>query len=282
MKRTGVWTLDECQVLFDFIGLATYLDLFQIGIGNPPGPSLAGLRTTPTPPIGQNFQLPASNVTSVQFDTRIDVSSRYHQHKGSLDGRVSLADINGAVYKYAAVLAARRQRVDNSTLWWYSADASQGACEDQRLEGLIGMCLAFWSRGATGGLPYWESDASGGRFNLSALAIVVQGTQWPGYFAPLPSVRLKVALSAQQLVEHAALLSRMPGWSRLGVARAICRWASEADSTGVASECQASSLLGHGGLELNKLNYSAIEASQFVTLRQRLAASALLAHADDA
>ena len=208
------------QVLFDFIGLATYLDLFQIGIGNPAGPSLAGLRQTPTP-TAKRYRDSVATAGAVQFDTRIDVSSRYHQHKGTLDGRVSLADINGAVYKYAAVLAARRQRADNSTLWWYSADASQGAAEDQRLEGLAAMCLAFWSRGATGGLPYWESNGDGGRYNLSALAIVVQGTQWPGYSAPLPSVRLKVALSAQQLVEHAALLSRMPGWSRLAV-RTLC------------------------------------------------------------
>ena len=48
------------------------------------------------------------------------------------------------------------------------------------MEGVAGMLLAQWSRGCDGGLPWWESDSSGGKVNLSALAIVVRGTQWNG------------------------------------------------------------------------------------------------------
>lgn len=111
--------------------------------------------------------------------------------------------------------------------------------------------LAQWSRGCDGGLPWWESNGPGGKDQLAPLAIVcasnpfsagvfldnndvrcpvcrVRGTQWAGYSGPpLPSPRLKIALSGQQLVELLNVLSSQPGWDRHAVARAVCAYATD-------------------------------------------------------
>ena len=104
----------------------------------------------------------------------------------------------------------------------YGADGSEGAAEDGRMEGIAGMLLAQWSRGCDGGLPYWESNGPGGKNTLAPLAIVVQGTQWAGYAgAPLPSVRLKVALAAQQQIEMLNVLAASHGDANAALAHAF-------------------------------------------------------------
>ena len=88
------------------------------------------------------------------------------------------------------------------------------------MEGIAGMLLAQWSRGCDGGLPYWESNGPGGKNALAPLAIVVQGTQWAGYAgAPLPSVRLKVALAAQQQIEMLSVLAASHGDANAALAQ---------------------------------------------------------------
>ena len=265
--NTGVWTLDEHVDFLDFVGLSYFMDLFRLGLGQAVAP-FAGIDA----PVAS--APPTARAGAASFDTRIDVSTRFVQHKGALnDGRVSLADINGRVYEQSGALIARRKRALNTTLWWYGADGSEGAAEDGRMEGIAGMLLAQWSRGCGGGLPYWESNGKGGKDTLAPLAIVVQGTQWPGYAgAPLPSVRLKVALAAQQQIELLNVLASSRGWSRAAVARAVC--AAYAEALSPSLPCAAPHG-GFGGLDLNALNYSAFSAQQLGGLRLRVLASVL-------
>ena len=123
--------------------------------------------------------------------------------------------------------------------------------------------------------------------NLSALAIVVRGTQWPGYSgAPLPSVRLKVALAGQQMVELLNLLAAAPGWTRDAVARAVCSFDREAvvESKGRSpssppSTCAGPTAGSFAGLDLNALNYSAYSAQQLGSLRLRVLSTVLAAQA---
>jgi hypothetical protein len=263
--NTGVWSLDEPVDFLDFVGLGYFMDLFRMGLGLPASPAFAGIQ-----PPARVSAAPADDAKGgLAFDTRIDVSTRFVQHKGALNGgRISLADINGKVYESSAALIARRARQDNTTLWWYGADGSEGAGENERMEGVAGMLLAQWSRGCDGGLPWWESNGGGGKTNISALAITVRGTQWAGYAgAPLPSVRLKVALAGQQLMEALNALSAAPGWSRPAVARAVCAYSLETSSGG--APC-ATAVGGFGGLDLNALNYSSFSTEQLSTMRLRV------------
>ena len=155
--NTGVWSLDEPVDFLDFVGLGYYMDLFRMGLGLPASAAFAGIQ--PQPKVRSAPDTDANS--GAAFDTRIDVSTRFVQHKGALNaGRISLADINGHVYESSGALIARRAREDNTTLWWYGADGSEGADEDERMEGVTGMLLAQWSRGCDGGLPWWESVSS--------------------------------------------------------------------------------------------------------------------------
>ena len=109
----------------------------------------------------------------------------------------------------------------------------------------------------------------------------MKGTQWQGYDGPpLPSVRLKVALAGQQLVESLNVLSAAPGWSREAVARAVCAY-HEARGFGT-TPCSLDEG-GFGGLDLNALNYSSFSVQQLGTLRLRVLSTAQLAlKSDDA
>ena len=223
--NTGVWNLDEPVDFLDFVGNSYYHDLFRMGVGMPPSVPFAQIR-----PPAKVSSAPAEDVEGGRrFDTRMDISTRFGQHKGALNGgRVSLQGVNGVVYKTSGALLARRKRELNTTLWWYGADGSEGAAENGRMEGIGAMLLAQWSRGCDGGLPWWESNGPDGKDKLGPLAVVVKGIQWPGYSGPpLPSPRLKVALAGQQLVELLNVLAAKPGWSRHAVARAVCAYATE-------------------------------------------------------
>jgi hypothetical protein len=60
-----------------------------------------------------------------------DVSTRFGQHKGALNGgRVSLQDVNGVVYKTSGALLARRKRWDKRSLY-YGFERKPGCiCQD--------------------------------------------------------------------------------------------------------------------------------------------------------
>ncbi|MFQ6048124.1 MAG: hypothetical protein ACE5K7_02035, partial [Phycisphaerae bacterium] len=190
-NHTGLWNLDEPTDYLDFRGLQYYFDLFQAGVAS-------------------------ANAPDVKWHFRIDISTRYAQHKGAYEGRMDLMDASKSAWNDSAALMARRKRAYGENLWYYGTGPSEAGW----MQDLPAEFLQKWTQGADGGLPYWVTDYSGGKDTIETLAIFVRGDQW-GWNHPLASVRMKVMRHGQQTIEYLNLLAEQDGWDRNAVTRAL-------------------------------------------------------------
>jgi hypothetical protein len=96
--NTGVWSLDEPVDFLDFVGLGYYMDLFRMGLGLPPSAPFAAI------PAQRKVQTtPETDASSgAAFDTRIDVSTRFVQHKGVLNSGRKIRPCHAMAYRNTA------------------------------------------------------------------------------------------------------------------------------------------------------------------------------------
>jgi hypothetical protein len=192
----ALWTLEECVTADDFRAVGFLHSLFRKGADD-------------------------AQAQHVKWHWRLDISSRWGQHYGQLDGLLDwYAMSQGAVDWYWPNLRYRKILLNSSERWaWYGtgpAPQDAGRGHPQRF-------IQAWAQGLDGGVPYWDNFQTSWE-DAASLSVVYSGASVPGmgtYDGAIASIRMKAMRQAQQLVELANLLSAAPHWSREQVSQAL-------------------------------------------------------------
>ncbi len=191
----SLWTLEEHAVADDFRATAYFLNLAKQGAESADAPD-------------------------VDWQWRIDTSTRWGQNWGQLRGTCDLRVMGGDIEWYYRQARYRRfaEPIDESW-WWYGT----GPAATDPLTGHSADTLRHWSHGLDGALPYWDNYHTDWA-NADALAVLPSGDNVPGHGSfdgRIATIRLKGMRHGVQLAEHLNVLSGCEGWNRTRVARAL-------------------------------------------------------------
>ena len=191
----ALWTLEEQYVADDFHTNAYFLDLCKQGVE-------------------------AADAPNVQWDWRIDTSTRWGQNWGQLRDICNMRVVGGDIEWYYRHIRFR-QVLERTTeqWWWYGTGpgASDGLTDHPA------DFLRQWSHGLTGGVPYWDNYHTNWS-SADALAVVPSGDDVPGhgtFDGRLATVRMKGMRFGIQLIECLNLLAGRAGWNHSRVAQAL-------------------------------------------------------------